>query len=332
MKALIVAVLAIGTLWGGYWVAGSIALQKTTEAWFAGHGEMASTSKIEVHGFPNRFDLTVTNVHLADPVSGFGWDAPFAQVFSMTWKPWHFIAALPNSQTLTAPGQTIDLESSKILASLVLVPGTALALDGIIVDGTDLVATSSLGWVLAAARAELATRQDASVTNGHEINVTLTNLIPDPALLTAIAASSDLPGVVEVAQIDLVAGFSAPIDRFAGDTKPQAVSVVVKKGEIRWGDLILAAKGALAADADGLAEGQVDIRIENWRKMLPVAVAMGLIKAEVAPTVENMMALMAQQSGNATDLELPLVMKAGRMSLGPIPLGDAPRMVRGPQG
>jgi hypothetical protein len=29
---------------------------------------------------------------------------------------------------------------------------------------------------------------------------------------------------------------------------------------------------------------------------------------------------------------LPLVMKAGRMSLGPIPLGPAPRMTAGPAG
>ena len=57
---------------------------------------------------------------------------------------------------------------------------------------------------------------------------------------------------------------------------------------------------------DGLAEGRIDIHIENWRKMLPVAVAMGLIKAEVAPTVENMMALMAEQSGDGTVLDLPL--------------------------
>jgi hypothetical protein len=138
--------------------------------------------------------------------------------------------------------------------------------------------------------------------------------------------------VVEVAQIDLVAGFSAPIDRFAGQTKPLLTALTVKDGQIHWGDLVLTTKGTIVAGADGLAEGRIDIHIQNWRKMLPVAVAAGLIKADVAPTVENMMALLAGQSGDGTNLDLPLVMKAGRMSLGPVPLGPAPRMVQGPQG
>ena len=111
-------------------------------------GRVATNRGVSVQGFPNRFDLTVTDLHLADPVTGFGWDAPFAQVFSMTWKPWHLIGALPNSQTVTLPDQVIELASTKLQGSLKLVPGAALALDGVVVDGADLVATSSLGWVL----------------------------------------------------------------------------------------------------------------------------------------------------------------------------------------
>ena len=332
MRAVMVVVLVLGVVWGGYWVAGSIALQKGAEAWFAGQaaqGLSATNSKIEVDGFPNRFDLTVSDVHLADPVSGYGWDAPFAQVFSMTWKPWHLIAALPDSQTITLPDQAIGLASTKLQGSLKLVPGAALALDAVVVDGAGLVATSSAGWVIKAARAELATRQDASVANGHEMNLTVTGLVPDPALMAALAGTSDLGALVEVAQVDLVAGFSAPIDRFAGAARPQVVTLTLKDGQLRWGDLVVEVKGAVAADAEGLAEGRLDIHIENWRKLLPPAVAMGLFKAEVAPTVENMMQLLAQ---GGTTLDLPLVMKAGRMSLGPIPLGPAPRLSRGAQG
>lgn len=330
MRALQWLVLALGVLWGGYWFVGSLALQKGAEAWFAGQaaqGRIASASKIEVQGFPNRFDLTVTDVHLADPVRGVGWDAPFAQVFTMTWKPWHLISALPNTQTITLPDQVVALASSKLQGSLKLVPGTALALDAVVVDGADLVATSSVGWVLKAARAELATRQDASVQNGHEVNLTLTGLVPDAALI-----AGDLPAVIEVATADLVAGFSAPIDRFAGAANPQVTELTVKNGLVRWGDLVITVKGVAKADAAGLAEGRVDIHIENWRKMIPPAVAMGLIKAEIAPTVERMMAAMAQQSGDGTNIDLALLMKAGRMTLGPIPLGPSPRMIKGAQG
>lgn len=335
MRALQLVVLALGVLWGGYWVVGSIALQKSVESWFASqaaNGRIATASKIEVNGFPSRFDLTVTDLSLADPVSGFGWQAPFAQLLSMTWKPWHLIAALPNSQTITTPREKIGLASSKLQGSLVLVPGVALALDGLIVVGADLVATSSRGWILKSTRAELATRQDTSISNGHEVSLTVTGLIPDPALMAAIAGKSDLPALVETAQIDLVAGFSAPLDRYAAQTTPQVTGITLKVGTLRWGDLVITTKGTIAADTDGFAEGRIDIRVENWRKLLPPAVAMGAIKPEIVQTVENMMTLMAQQSGNTTTLELPLVMKAGRMSLGPVPIGPAPRMIKGAQG
>jgi hypothetical protein len=39
-----------------------------------------------------------------------------------------------------------------------------------------------------------------------------------------------------------------------------------------------------------------------------------------------MFALLAAQTGDPEDLDLPLVFANGRMSLGPLPLGPAPRM------
>lgn len=335
MRGLLVLVLALGTLYSGYWVLGSIALQKAADQWFAeqnARGVEAANSSLRVQGFPNRFDLTITDLHLADPVSGYGWDAPFAQVFSMSWKPWHLIAALPNSQTITTPDEAIGLGSTSLMGSLKMVPGGDLALDTFIVDGADLVATSTLGWVVKAKKAQMASRQDASLANGHKINVTVTALIPDPALMAAMAGTSDLPPLVETVQIDMLAGFSAPIDRFAGQKRPQLAALTIKQGQIRWGDMTLTLEGKVVADADGLADGRIDIKLANWRKVLAPMVAMGLVTPEVAPTVERMMTLLAQQSGDPTVLSLPLVMAAGRMSLGPLPLGPAPRLVTLPQG
>lgn len=335
MRGLLVLVLALGTLYSGYWVLGSIALQKAADQWFAEQNERgveAANSSLRVQGFPNRFDLTITGLHLADPVSGYGWDAPFAQVFSMSWKPWHLIAALPNSQTIITPDEAISLGSRSLMGSLKMVPGGDLALDAFIVDGADLVATSTLGWVVKAKKAQMASRQDASLANGHKINVTVTALIPDPALMAAMAGTSDLPPLVETVQIDMLAGFSAPIDRFAGQKRPQLAALTIKQGQIRWGDMTLTLEGKVVADADGLADGRIDIKLANWRKVLAPMVAMGLVTPEVAPTVERMMTLLAQQSGDPTVLSLPLVMAAGRMSLGPLPLGPAPRLVTPPQG
>ena len=58
--------------------------------------------------------------------------------------------------------------------------------------------------------------------------------------------------------------------------------------------------------------------------MVPVMVALGLIKPEVTETVTRAMELLAQQDGTPEVLDVPLVFQNGRMSLGPVPLGAAP--------
>ena len=331
MRVLLWAVLALGFLWGGYWFVGSAALEKHAEQWFVAQnaaGHVAEKSSLSVQGFPSRFDLTVNDLHLADPVSGFGWRAPFVQVFSMTWKPWHLIAALPHQQSFITPDQDIGLTSSNLRGSLELVP---LALNQFRIEGADLAATSSKGWQLKAKSMLLATRQSPEAEHGHEVNLALQAVIPDPALMTALSGQSDLPGVIETAGFDLVAGFSAPLDRHAGAARPDVTSLQLNSADLRWGDLVLQVTGSAKPDANGFAEGRFDIRLENWRKALAPAIALGLIKPEIRPTIERALELYAQQGADPTVLELPLVLSAGRMSLGPLPLGPAPQMRRATQ-
>jgi hypothetical protein len=335
MRGLIVLVIALGTLWGGYWVVGSIALQRSADGWFDAQSAasgVASRASITVQGFPNRFDVIVDKPHLSDPKTGYGWDAEFAQVFSMTWKPWHLIFALPNEQHFTTPDDVVTVASKSMDGSVVFVPGTKLQVNRVVVEGADLAVTSRLGWVIKAAKAQMATRPFGADGKGYEINLSVAGLTPDPGLMAALQGKSDLPASVEVVSFDVTAALSSPVYLNDAGPDPQVLGMEIRDGQIRWGDLVVTTSGAVTEGADGLAEGRIDIHVENWRKMLPVAVAMGLITAEVAPTVENMMGLMAQQKGDGTALDLPLMLKAGRMSLGPIPLGAAPRMTRAAQG
>ncbi|MFN4131268.1 MAG: DUF2125 domain-containing protein, partial [Paracoccaceae bacterium] len=57
-----------------------------------------------------------------------------------------------------------------------------------------------------------------------------------------------------------------------------------------------------------------------------LATTMGLIKPEIAPTVQNMMQAVAGSSGDPEVLEMPLIFRDGQMLLGPLPLGPAPRL------
>lgn len=329
MRALTAVVVILAAIWGGYWFVGSSALENGADGWFQAQndaGMIATRDNLNVAGFPNRFDLTVEGLHLADPATGVGWRAPLLRLFSLSYTPWHWIAALPPTQVIELPEETLTITSTDLRGSLVLVPGTALALDRIAVTGEAVAVSSSLGWTLGAKSLALHTRQDVAA-HAHEVDLAITDFAPDPALVAALGGRG-LPAVMEAVHLNAVLGFSAPLDRFAAETRPSLTSLSIKEGLIRWGGIAVHASGSIAPDANGTAAGRIDLRIEDWRSVLAVAQAMGLVTPEVAPTWEKALGLLAQQSGNPDVLDLPLTMQDGRMSLGFLPLGPAPRLLR----
>jgi hypothetical protein len=146
-KLLFLLLLGTG-LWSGYWFVGSDQIRKGVEAGFtdaAAQGLVSEKTGLTVAGFPNRWDVTLDGLRLADPRSEVAWEAPFIQVFAMTWKPWHIIAAFPPDQKVTIPGQEIDIASDGLKASFRARPATDLPLAAIILEANRLTATSS-GW------------------------------------------------------------------------------------------------------------------------------------------------------------------------------------------
>ena len=89
----------------------------------------------------------------------------------------------------------------------------------------------------------------------------------------------------------------------------------------------LNAAGELDVDVSGMPTGRITVRAKNWREMLQLAVASGVVAEGFAPTIERALELLSQMSGNPRTLDAPLSFEDGRMSFGPIPLGAAPRLV-----
>jgi hypothetical protein len=324
MRAILWAVAILGALWCGYWVVGSQAIERGVAAAAAQATEQGLVvgGQANVAGFPNRFDLTLTAPEYGDPARGIRWTAPFAQIFAMTWKPWHLIAVMANDQTLDLPGQSLGIATADLRASLVSRPVPALPLDRIALSATALQVTSTAGWGIGADVAELHTRPDAGLPNGHQFALDMKNLVPQiPAL-----AASGLPATIPTIAFTGAIGFSAPIDRHAGNGNARPTALRIDSGRIDWGPLQLTAQGQIAPGADGLAEGTIDLTITGWREAIPLAVAAGLISDQAATLTTNLLAALARQSGDENELNLPLVYQNGVGMFGPIPLGPAPRL------
>lgn len=326
MRFFLWFVLGLGILWAGYWFAGSRAVEQGAQAWFADQraaGLVAQNDGLSVSGFADRFDLTVTNPHVADPVSGWGWQAPFAQVFAMTWKPWHLIAALPQTQEITVPdGQTVTLGSQRLMASLLMQPSMTLGFERAVVEGETLALTSVTGWRAGADKIVLAAERDATRANTLRLGADVTALsLPD-----AVAHLPNLGPVVSAMHFDAHITLSHPIDLNLAD--PQVLDATLTQLHITWGALDLTAVGSVKPDAQGLAEGKFDLNLKGWRTLGAAAVALGLVPPSNAVTIERGLEFLAAASPDAETLSLPLTFAKGTMSLGPLPLGPSPRLVQ----
>jgi hypothetical protein len=330
MRKLLFLLITLTALWSGYWFVGSSFIRTAANDWIAAqaaNGITAETSELSVAGFPNRFDLTAEGIRFADPASGIGWQAPFAQVFAMTWKPWHIIAALPPDQTVTLPGEEIAVTSEGLRASLRARPTLDVPLAMAIVETGPLAATSSEGWTHALDKAVLSLGAATGTPNAYDIAADIAGLAPDPALLRQIAPDGTLPTEVSTVRLRATATLTAPLDRHAGQTNPRLAALTLSDLGVSWGEVTLTADGSIAPDDQGLASGRINFTIANWRTVIPILVAAGTIRPQLARTAETMLEGLARQTGDPEVLKIPLTMQDGWMSFGPIPLGPAPALM-----
>ncbi|MFT7060349.1 MAG: hypothetical protein ACJASV_002866 [Pseudorhodobacter sp.] len=328
MRWLIRLIVLLSAIWAGYWFVGSRALEAAARDWFAAapsNGFEASYQDLTVLGFPNRFDLTVTQPRFTDRAQDIRYEAPFLQLFSLSYRPWHLIAAMPPEQRLTLPGDALTLRAAKLQASLVVEPSTALALDRLVVIGDALSLVSDSGLSLQAETVHFATRQDPTRENAHELGLEITALRPDPGLMRK-AQAADLPEVIEKLNARILVDFTAPLDRTAAQTRPQIAALDIRDSRATWGDISVSAEGTLQPDALGFAEGQVTLRLTNWEKALQAAADLGLVAPDSLASLRNAAQFLVQQSSEAGQLDLPLTFGAGQMRFGPFTIGPAPRL------
>ena len=149
--------------------------------------------------------------------------APFVQIFAMTWKPWHIIAALPPTQMVMLPDQLVIITSEGLRASVRARPVTSLPLAMVIVESGPFSAASSQGWTTGVDKAVLSLGAAAGKANAYDISADIAGLSPDPALLTQLVPDGSLPGTIAEIRLRRLTGLDA-LDE-VGDLMHEAVFV-----------------------------------------------------------------------------------------------------------
>ncbi len=333
MRILLAVILVAATVWAGYWLVGARAIDRGLRGWLdarVGEGWVVSVDDLHTAGFPNRFDTTLAQIELADPATGWAWQAPFFQVLALSYRPHHVIAVWPDNQTLATPLQKIDIASAPMRGSLVFTGGTAFTLDRATITASDVALTSTRDWQASMADSQLAVRRTPAHA-GHSYDIAFT--ASDVALPEGVAARLGQGALVgdtlQRLSIEAQVAFDAPWDRRAIEVRrPQPRRIDLTLARASWGGLDLRIAGTLDVDDAGIPTGNITIKATNWREMLDMAQAAGLIPENLRRIVEGGLTQIARMNGNPDTLDVPLRLADGRISLGGVlPLGPAPRLV-----
>ncbi len=319
VKRLLFVILLLALVWPAFWALQAWNLRSGVTTWFEDRradGWDASFDDLRVRGFPSRLDLTLTAPRLYDPDRETGWEAPFFQVLGLSYKPGHVILVWSDSQLVTLPEGRFDVTSDGLRASLIhdadgRVLRSNLEAETLNIDGPDRA--------LAVAGLRLGAQLAEPQQNLYQLGLRADALArPENALGTSGSETLDIQARVV---------FDVPwrVGGRAGPT-PQPREIDLRQAAYSAEGLSLDMAGRVTVDETGRADGELTLRAENWRDLLRAARQSGDLPPALADTLEQGLSLAAGLTGRRDTLDLPLRLRRGEMSLGIIPLGNAPRI------
>lgn len=331
MKRMLIAIIVMAAAWSGYWFYATYNVKREFAEWFQDRrdrGWVAEYSDLSVAGFPNRVDTTFSDLSLADPETGWAWDAPFFQIMTLSYKPNHIIAVWPNEQRLATPQEKLTITSTQLQASLVLQAGEALPLDraNLVADTLTLATQDGQATTMTALRAAIQSQPDDP--NSYRFALETDGFAPPMQFRGLIGAADHLPRTFDALRAQVTVSFDERWDRAAVERRrPQPTRIDLQLAEAKWGDLELMLAGAADVDDLGRLNGSLTIKARNWRDIVDMAVASGQVSRKMGERLTDAFKLLSQMAGNPNTLDIPLDFRKGTIYLGPVPVGKLPRLV-----
>lgn len=331
MRWAIRILLAIAVVWSLYWLGASYLSRTGIMTWFAARaneGWQADYAEIASSGFPLRFQTELINPALADPDTGTAWQADRLSFDSPAiWPGTLRVGFADTPQRLSYFDQTIALTAADMGADLHLAPGAALELGRLALTAGPWGVTSDAATLLSAQSLILAMDQtDATETYDFEISVM--DFTPGERMRRLLRTADTLPTSFETLTLQMAVTFDRTWDRRALEAKrPQPQHIDLRVAEARWGELRILAAGDLRVDAQGVPTGAITVKADNWQTMLDMAETSGALPPQLRGTVEQGLLLLSGLSGNPNALDVQFNFADGFVSLGPFPIGPAPRFI-----
>lgn len=328
LLGLLAVCIAVGV---GLWFAGATATERVIAGWLSdreAEGWVVNYDSLDTTGFPTEFRTEFSRIILADPATGWVWTAPSFTLTQSATRPDRIRADWPRDQTLASPFERLTITSNALSAELDVQPTANLALDVARVDMEDLrvMTSADAGTVLRSGSLDV--RRVAEEAAQYEVAFVATDLLLPEPVDDILNPAGLLSNVIALARYHARMTFDRPWDLTALETaRPQITTLALHEIRADWGAMSLRASGDLEVDGEGRATGSIAIRAENWREMLDVAERGGVLPAGLRGAVETTLGFLAGLSGRAENIDASLRFDDGFAFFGPIPLGEAPRLV-----
>ncbi|WP_371038208.1 DUF2125 domain-containing protein [Rhodosalinus sp. FB01] len=323
MKRILIVVLIVALAVPGWWFVAAASLERSQESWLAERREdgWQADAEVEVSGFPSGYKITYRDIVLADPETGLSWQAPLFTIERPLDTGRRLTAGWPETQRFVTPEGGVAMESDGMRAELALGPAPEEVLDRLALAAETLrVAPRGTGaW--AVARLDASAERSKAPAEAYAVDIRAAGIAPPRPI-------RGLPDTLEAVSMTADLTFDRPWSMAAiEEARPQPRRIDIARAEARWGELELLAAGRLAVDADGVPSGRLEVKARNWREILAMGRQSGALPDGLSRRIEDGLGLLAQISGNRETLDVPLNFENGRVALGPIPLGPAPRLV-----
>lgn len=327
------AILIAAGAWVTWWIIGSEGQRTAFELWLEKQRErgwQAEASNIEMTGFPGAFQLTATDLKLADPANDWAWDAPVLHAESSAAMPTRIAVRWPATQNVGTTQDQVTIQSDTLETLLDLRPGPAMALREAATDASNLVLTARSGWTGSAASVDLNVKErpeDLAPPNSYDLRGVLTKVELPKALVEKLDPTALLKPELDEVTLIGHAALDHPVDRQTVEDGRIAVrAATIREAGFAWGDMKLVIKGSFTVDDAGYPNGKINIEAREWQRIVQLAVTSGVIDRNMAETIVGAVQLVTAFSGGGDDLNVPLGLKNGEVRLGPFAIAEAPRL------
>lgn len=332
MLRLIRIAILLGLLWSGYWYVAGMSLRNGISDWFdarQSEGWQAEYAELGTSGYPLRHINLLTYPALADPATGAAWSADWLSFDSPAIWPGHQTLRVADTpQRFSYFDQTVTVTMQEAQADLRLHPGLALEVETLALVSGPWRVEDVEGPVMQASSLTLSAVQGVENPALYRLVADATDFSPGAGLRDKLQRAASLPRDFSAARVEMTVTFDRPWDRSALEqSRPQPRRIDLALAELEWGALRLFATGSVTVDAQGVPEGEIAVKAENWQDMLAMAEASDAVPEQAVGAIRQVLELLAGVSGNPTALDATLTLRGGMMRLGPLPIGPAPRIL-----